>query len=130
MAVRREELDGWIYEVPSREASVYSFPSSAVRRRIARQRRVALARRRLAAVGVVIALVVGFMLASGPGGGAAASRPGTPRAITVHSGDTLWDLASRYAPDSVDPRAYVDAIQELNGLEGAPQTGARLKLPR
>jgi nucleoid-associated protein YgaU len=127
MALRREDLGVIGYES---DAAVLTFPTSAVRRRAARQRKVALARRRLAAGAAVVGLTFAFLLAGGPGGNSVASRSGAPRAVVVHSGDTLWDLAGRYAPDSVDPRAYVDAIQELNGLEGAPAAGMRLKLPR
>jgi hypothetical protein len=128
MALRREDLDRF---VPREEdAAVLAFPTVAVRRRIARERRAALVRRRLAAGAVVVSLTAGFLLAGGPGSTSAASRPGTPKAVVVQPGDTLWALATRYAPDSVDPRAYVDAVQELNGLAGAPVAGMRLKLPR
>jgi hypothetical protein len=48
----------------------------------------------------------------------------------IRSGDTLWEVAERYAPPSVDPRAYVNAIEDLNGLVGAPEVGTKLKLPR
>jgi Tfp pilus assembly protein FimV len=132
MALRKEDLapETWSTEIGSADAAVLSFPTTSVRRRAERRRRAALARRRLAAVAAVIALTVGFLLAGGPGANAPASRPGTPKAVTVQSGDTLWDLAGRYAPENVDPRAYVDAILELNGLQGAPTTGMRLKLPR
>lgn len=135
MALRREDVyagfDGSISNrVVSRPADVVCFPTIAVRRRAARRRRVALARRRLAASAVVVVLAGGFLLAGGPGANAPASRPGAPKAVVLQAGDTLWDVAGRYAPDSVDTRAYVDALLEINHLQGAPSAGMRLKLPR
>jgi nucleoid-associated protein YgaU len=130
MALRKEDLERDPRIGGGPDADVYSFPTTTVRRRAARQRRVALARRRLAAGAVVVALAMGFLLAGGPGANSVASRPGTPRAVVVQAGDTLWDLAGRYAPENVDPRAYVDALEDLNGLSGAPGVGMRLKLPR
>ncbi|MDQ5815249.1 MAG: LysM peptidoglycan-binding domain-containing protein, partial [Actinomycetota bacterium] len=77
-----------------------------------------------------LVLVAALVLATGPGGVAVASRPGAPARITVGQGETVWDLAERYAPDGIDRRAYVDAILELNGLDGMPLAGQRLKLPK
>jgi hypothetical protein len=48
----------------------------------------------------------------------------------VHSGDTLWGIAERYAPDGIDKRAYVDALADLNELSGVPRAGQRIVLPR
>jgi Tfp pilus assembly protein FimV len=136
MALRREDLNpqtsGWS---PAREAfgaegSVVQFPTIAVRRRIARRRRVVIARRRAALAASLVILTGGFLLAGGPGASAPASRIGAPKAVVVQAGDTLWSISSRYAPDGIDPRAYVDALEQLNHLDGAPVAGMRLKLPR
>jgi LysM domain-containing protein len=91
-----------------------------------RRRRVYL-RRRMASIAVVTCVAVGTMMI---GGSAPASRHSAPRAIVVSSGQTLWDIADRYAPEGVDPRAYIDAVVTLNGLEGVLHSGQRLKLPR
>jgi nucleoid-associated protein YgaU len=49
--------------------------------------------------------------------------------VVVQSGDTLWSLAREVAPEE-DPRAVVDAIVELNGLEDVDLLpGAVLQLP-
>jgi LysM domain len=49
----------------------------------------------------------------------------------VEPGQTLWDLADRYAPDGTDLRAYVDAVVGLNDLgTRAPVAGERIKLPK
>ena len=58
------------------------------------------------------------------------SAPGTPRAVTVHSGDTLWGLAERYAPDGVDLRAYVDVVSDLNDLDSGLVAGMRIRLAK
>lgn len=48
----------------------------------------------------------------------------------VKAGDTLWRLASTYAPDE-DPRRFVFEVQELNGLDGGPLLpGQKLIVPR
>ena len=61
-----------------------------------------------------------------------ASDSKVPVQVGVHvvsAGDTLWSLASRYAP-SEDPRTYVHEIQLLNDLEQAQVfPGQRLTLP-
>jgi hypothetical protein len=97
----------------------------AVERRIRRRREVL--RRRAAVTMVCVAMVVLTMLG---GGTAPASRPGAPRAVVVKGGQTLWGLATRYAPEGVDTRAYVDAVIALNDLGGPPVVGQRLRLPR
>jgi hypothetical protein len=121
MAARQEDLDA------RPAAVVYAFPVARVRRAAARDRM--LHRRRRAAIASV-ALAVAFGLLTGPRATAPASRPGTPRAVTVERGDTLWGLATRYAPEGMDARAYLDAVVDLNGLEGPLQEGARIRLPR
>jgi LysM domain len=123
MAVRSEEL---VYEVP---AVVYEFPTARVRARAARRRRVEIRRRRLALALVTTAVVLISLVATGPGGVAPASKSGAPEVVRIAPGDTLWDLATIYAPADADPRAYVDAILEINGLSGMPAAGTTIKLP-
>jgi hypothetical protein len=119
MALRQEELCA----TPS--GVVLRFPTAAVRARVRRQHVV----RRLGLIAAVIVTVATLILATGPGGSAVASRTGAPAAVVVAPGETLWELAERYAQPGVDRRAYVDAIVDLNGLEGAVQAGERLELP-
>ena len=124
MAIRQEEL------YPAQQAILYRFPpqrAAAVRER---RRRMELRRRRAGAAGVLLVLVCAFLLATGPSGSAPASRSGAPRAVTVRSGDTLWGLAERYAPAGVDPRAYVDLLEDTNDLSGGLAAGMRLRLPK
>lgn len=128
MAIRREDL------APSREggrdAVVYKFPTARVRGAETRRRRMEVRRRRTALVAAGLVMIALFLLATGPSGSAPASAPGAPKAVTVHAGDTLWDLAERYAPQGVDPRAYVDVVSELNDLENGLVAGMRIRLPK
>lgn len=112
------------------EAEILAFPTGAVRRRVARQQRVAIARRRVVVGSFLIVMVVGLLLGGGIVRSAPATGPSSPRTVTVRAGETMWDLARRFGPEGGDPRAYIHQIVELNSLEGAPQAGARLKLPR
>ncbi len=124
MAIRQEEL------LIRRDAVVLRFPTRRIRSAAARRARRQARRRRSAIVAAALGLIVVFLLATGPSGSSPASAPGAPRALTVHAGDTLWSLAETYAPDGMDPRAYVDVLEDLNDLEGGPAVGMRIKLPR
>ncbi len=127
MAMVREEL----VEGPGAVVLPFPAPSGAVGRfRRVSARRRAVARRRLVLGVMVLLLTAALVLATGPGGVAPASRPGAPAKVTIGVGETVWDLAERYAPDGIDRRAYVDALLELNGLRGPPLAGERLKLPK
>lgn len=64
------------------------------------------------AVGLLCAAMVALAWHSAP---SAAHHPPAPATVTVRSGDTLWALAARVAPDR-DPRQEVDQLRRLNGL--------------
>jgi len=60
--------------------------------------------------------------------GTGSAGPAT-RTITVHVGQTLWQIAEQVAPRD-DPRDVVDRIRELNSLNTAVvQAGQRLIVP-
>lgn len=122
MAVRREELQ----QAPGR---VIRFPAERAAARLRRQRLVE-GRRRLAMLLAALTVVVGVIVGLGTGGTAVASKPGAPRTVVLQAGDSLWSVATEYAPDGVDPRAYVHALEELNGLQGVARAGMQLTLPR
>jgi Tfp pilus assembly protein FimV len=126
MAIRKEDLTF------SDEAVLYRFPVERVRppraRIIARRHRAQVRRRRLG-LGVVALSIIGLTLAGGGVGGDASAGHHTPRAIVVRPGQTLWDIAERHAPSGIDPRVYVDALEQQNDIDGVIQPGTRLELP-
>ena len=123
MALRKEDLQAG-------DAVVLRFPQEVALRRASRDRMLAR-RRRAAAVALGGILAIGWLFTAVRDGTAHASRPGAPAAVTVRSGDTLWDVAERFAPPGSDPRAYVDLLIESNDLAGGHAiAGTRLKLPR
>ncbi|MGH2755021.1 MAG: LysM peptidoglycan-binding domain-containing protein [Actinomycetota bacterium] len=124
MALRREDLQ------IGREAAVLEFPTAIVRARAARRQRAVFARRRLtAALTIVIVVALGTQI-GGVGNSVPASTAGAPKTIRLEPGETLWDVAARFAPASIDTRAYVDELIELNDLSGAPAAGVKIRLPK
>jgi LysM repeat protein len=90
--------------------------------RLTRRGMVVLA---LAVVALGAALVWVAAL-SAPSSGTAPARG--PAVVTVQSGDTLWSIAQRVAPQS-DPRAEVATLQRLNQLSGVGLTpGQQLRV--
>jgi LysM domain len=79
-------------------------------------------------------LVVWALVAVLGSGGAAADAGAdlgarTFEYVTVHQGDSLWEIAESIAPQG-DPRVVIDEIIRLNGLDGAVvEPGQRLALP-
>lgn len=65
----------------------------------------------LVAVGILLAMLVPRLVA------AQGSGP-PPKTYVVKAGDTLWGLASRFAPEE-DPRRFVHETLQLNGLSSA-----------
>ena len=125
MALRREDL-----EIHGGEAALLRFPTVAVRARAARRQRAVFIRRRLSAALIAVMVVALGLQIGGVGNSAPASVEGAPRAVRLEPGETLWDVAARFAPGAVDTRAYVDELIELNGLSGAPAAGAKIRLPK
>ncbi|WP_199433378.1 LysM peptidoglycan-binding domain-containing protein [Qaidamihabitans albus] len=84
----------------------------------------------LALAAAVFAAVVGLgLLANGLAAGGAATVPERTVLVPVAPGETLWDVAVEFAPDS-DPGAVVERIEELNGLSGpAVEAGTPLLVP-
>ena len=120
MALRRED-------VPVGDAIVLAFPSQAHALR-ARRRRAAARRRRSLAAALLGCALVGLSHLQTPSAGGPSPKH-VPAAVVVQPGQTLWDLAARYAPRGSDPRAYLGRIARLNRLQGEVAAGARLRLP-
>ncbi|QUH05935.1 LysM peptidoglycan-binding domain-containing protein [Saccharopolyspora erythraea] len=84
----------------------------------------------LASVGAFTFLMVLLVGLVGPVGGMGAEPvPAGTAVVQVRTGDTLWELAERFAPAS-DPRLVVDRIAQMNGLSGVTaEVGRPLVVP-
>ena len=122
MALRQEDLRG-------SSAEILAFPTAVVRRRAERQMQATFLRRRLTVASALLVLAAGLGVIVGGAPEPVLSAPGAPKAVRIQAGDTIWGLASTYAPDA-DPRAFVDEVMRLNGLSGAPEIGTKIRLPR
>jgi hypothetical protein len=94
--------------------------------------RLRLTRRGRAVLLVVTALVLFLAVSLGRTGSQAAtvteSGPGLQQ-TTVQSGDPLWSIAQRIAPDN-DPREVMAQLRRINHLHGSSlQAGQQLLLP-
>ncbi|GLY33367.1 LysM peptidoglycan-binding domain-containing protein [Kineosporia sp. NBRC 101731] len=77
----------------------------------------------------VVAVLAGVLLLDRPAEAGSQARPVPVSYHTVLSGETLWGIAGRIAPD-VDRRETVADIIELNALPGpAVSAGRRIALP-
>ena len=133
--------------VPAPESSASALPPSsfvassrpdAARTSMQRSadRPLTLTRRgRLILVGLPIALGVAalillaaFLTSQAQAGESAPASTATVE-VSVVTGETLWDLAVRYAPER-DPRAVVAEIVELNDLpDSVVQAGQSIAVP-
>ncbi|WP_372594441.1 LysM peptidoglycan-binding domain-containing protein [Actinotalea sp.] len=87
-------------------------------------------RGRLAMSVVAILLSGGVALGAGNAVAQSPSAPVAVRAVTVASGQTLWELAGSVAEPGQDVREVVARLVALNGLDSATLvTGQRLLLP-
>ncbi len=79
-----------------------------------------------AVVGVLAGVWVGSEVVTGRGDGLVLASGSS---VVVQQGDTLWSIARSVAGNE-DVRAVVDAIQEVNGMDGAALSpGQVLRLP-
>lgn len=71
---------------------------------------------------ILVASLLAFALEATASGAAAAREEAFAsmpvETVTVHDGDTLWQIASERVPDGVDARDVVAWIEERNGLDG------------
>jgi LysM repeat protein len=81
---------------------------------------------------VALPLVIGALVFALNGGGAVATGEQTHvsfQYVTVESGDSLWSVAERVAPNA-DPRDVIADIVSLNGLDSAVVSpGQQLAVP-
>jgi LysM repeat protein len=94
--------------------------------------RINYRRRRIVAVlfAIVALTILAFSVAQSQSARATASAGKADFTyIYVESGDTLWSIATKYAPD-VDPQEEITNIQNLNNLSSSNlEPGQRLALP-
>ena len=89
---------------------------------------------RLVRTAVLLALVITAVNQFGQWQSAQASnQPGSSSAsfsyVTVRAGETLWQLAGKYAP-SADPRDWITKVVSLNNLQTADLVpGQKLAVP-
>ncbi|WP_375500215.1 LysM peptidoglycan-binding domain-containing protein [uncultured Jatrophihabitans sp.] len=111
-ALARPDRDASTLIAPSVSVLYAPSPSSiAAPLRLTRRGVMVLA----ALTAIAGALLVWLAALSAPHAAAAGSTSAGPATVTVHSGDTLWALASRIAPER-DPRAEVADLRRLNHL--------------
>lgn len=106
-------------------------PSRAPRKPVEGPLRLTRRGRVVIVVAALLALL-GALVALGPSVIATADGAAEhPRTVTVHPGETLWEIAGRVNPDG-DVRDTIDDITELNGISdaGALEIGAELSVPR
>lgn len=65
---------------------------------------------------LILALLVGVTASLILHGRASSAEYAAPARITVHSGDTLWEIASAHAPAGADIREVVFRIRRANNL--------------
>lgn len=87
-------------------------------------------RRLVAALALAGAVGLGWWLAPVLGGGDGGLRLAGDDSVVVQPGDTVWSIAGELAGTDQDVRTVVDAIEELNDLEGSVVVpGQVLRLP-
>jgi len=87
-------------------------------------------RRTVAIVGIALLAVVLSPLAAGAVRPGEAPPPPAQQVVVVHTGDTLWSIARRVAPQA-DPRATIAEIERVNASidPGALVPGQSLVVP-
>ena len=76
-------------------------------------------RRRLVAVGLLVAVVFALGVVVGAAGADAELTDRVAGEAVVEPGSTLWDVAVESSPPGSDPREQLARIKELNHLDGS-----------
>ena len=76
-------------------------------------------------LGICFAMVIGYQQTT------PAMESQSVQEVTVKSGDTLWDIASRSTGSNMDVREVVHTVKEINNISdsGTLTPGTKLKVP-
>lgn len=113
-------------------AKVHSIHTAERNPRVSADGPLRLTRRgRVVIIGAVLGLLFGAFVAFGPSVIATDEAGEQPATVTVHPGDTLWEIAGQVKSDG-DVRDTVDSIIEMNDIDDAGDLpiGAELVVPR
>lgn len=81
-------------------------------------------------LGLLLVLVVGALLLLFQEEAVSSPGQADARKVVVQPGDTLWEIADRFAPESADLRVVVRRLAALNGLESKTlRPGQVLQVP-
>lgn len=87
-------------------------------------------RRRVVALVLVVLVAVGVSMVVRSVAGPAVPTAQIEMTVTMSTGDTLWDLARRYAPAGTDRASWVVDVAARNGVDpGAILPGTPLVIP-
>lgn len=80
---------------------------------------------------IMIMLAICFAMVIGYQQTTPAMESHSVQEITVKSGDTLWDIASRSTASNVDVREVVHTVKDLNNISdsGNLTPGTKIKVP-
>ena len=85
---------------------------------------------RALALGFLAVVLAGAVLLLFEGEAVGASGGTEVKVVRVESGDTLWEIAHRFAPGEADLRVVVQEIVVLNGLESKVlRPGQTIRIP-
>lgn len=84
----------------------------------------------VALTALILALVVGMFTFGVSGANASSAETKSDFSyVSIHAGETLWDLATRLDPHA-DPRDVIAEIMQLNALTSSEvEVGQRIALP-
>lgn len=81
-------------------------------------------------LGLLLVLVVGALLLLFQGEAVSAPIQPAATSVVVQPGETLWEIADRFTPESADLRVVVTELVTLNGLQSKVlKPGQVLQIP-
>lgn len=94
------------------------------------KRRIKLVNKKRFVTVIMTCLVVLFATVSVISSAASINTSPSYTNFIVHRGDTLWSIASKYVPEDMDIREYINEIEKANPISNSfIAAGQELKLP-